>query len=290
MAAAMCVASCGDSNDGPDASPATITQENATVIAADALQAAFATSAFGGDIRSSSIGGIAAGSSSGTSACAGSGTVAVSGEIQDELTLTSNDRITADFDACDDGDGTVLDGLLELIVQSFSGDIEGMGDFAARFAVILSGLALSDGEDTFVADGDLTLDLSFDVATGEATTTIFGEILDLDAGHESWHLRDFAATAVIESLGVVMLTTTGNLLSSGIDGTVEFVTTEPFLFDVSAPDTALAGELLVSGADGATITVRQNTDNGEAILDIDADGDGETDATLDVPWSALLAA
>ena len=81
-----------------------------------------------------------------------------------------------------------------------------------------------------------------------------------------------------------MLEVDGYLMSSAFSGEVRYQTLEPFGLD--AAGVATAGQIRITGADNATISI---TILGEqnAQLDIDTDGDGVVDEVVMVSWTEL---
>ena len=78
-----------------------------------------------------------------TTLCALGGSVTLSGEIGDPLTLSSGDRINFDFDMCDEGNGSVVDGGFEFLVDSFQGDIA--DGFDPAVSLSLMNLSVTEG-------------------------------------------------------------------------------------------------------------------------------------------------
>jgi len=326
-AAAALLASCGGGGgggSGPAAAPAVITVGNAPVIAGEVVRVALATSDFADSTDGTST--VSASSTPaamaltragnatvqqaartvagpGTAAlaigpetvpCDVSGSVTLSGNLQNETILTAGDQITADFFACDDGDGTVLDGLLDLTVLSAAGDFLGMGSFSGSFSLTFTELRLTEGTEVNTANGDVTLETEFDTATDIDTSTLSGSELELTSGPDTWRLNDFAVTTTVgpfqilpdPPIDVTRIAATGTLLGSGFEGTVDFTTVRPFEH-LENSDHPGAGELLITGANDATIRIIDAA-GANVTLEVDLNGDAVPDTILDSTWNALL--
>jgi hypothetical protein len=232
-------------------------------------------------------------------ACEQSGTVRLSGNVASEVTLSPGDRLTAEFDACDDGLGVVLDGRARFTVTSFSGDILGNA-FEGVFGLVLTDLRATTGADSFTVDGEASLDLDVPPVPARLVATIYGPRLSVTEGSETWRLDDFSTTTGFDyfslSPGVLVpspveLSTTGSLSGPGFSGRVDFVTVTPFrpVFEIGGPETWTpgVGELRISGANNASILV-QGLGAADVRLAVDADGDNLAETTIDTTWSALI--
>ena len=215
--------------------------------------------------------------------CLVSGTALLSGSLDSEFTLTPGDSITIDFNQCDDADGAIYDGRMRLGIANFSGDVFG-DSYALRATIALTELAITEGGVTTVGDGALDLDLD---ATVPLMTdfTVSGTLLALRSGADAWALRDFAITVTEDNTGVNLLTRyagTGTLDGSGFEGAVDFMTVSPLV--AAGPDHAATGEVLITGANGATIRATV-LDPQTVRLAIDLNGDGMVDDTQEIPWT-----
>ena len=313
------VAACGGGGGGTTpASPAVIDSGNAQVMTREVLDAGLGAGSFGvavggggilsadggsnalaqGIVHRRTVQAVPVGPASPTGQvqptasfgpervdCLVSGFISLSGSVDSASTLLAGDRITADFNACDDADGAVYDGRMRLDVTNFSGDLLA-NQFALGALVTLTGLAIAEGGSTTTGDGAFDLDLDLTVPLVSALT-VSGDVLETRSGSDAWVLRDFAISVDEDSTGVSVLTTyagTGTLEGSGFDGAVDFATVVP-LVATGANDPA-TGELLITGANGATIRAMV-LDSTSLTLAIDLNGDGVVDETQDMSWSTV---
>ena len=105
--------------------------------------------------------------SSGMADCAMSGTVDVDITISDPSMPTEGDIYAIQFNACNDGDGTVTDGGMILRITGVDGDFES-GLFLLGISMELSAFQVTEGGETTGANG--TVSVSIDTRTPPFTT------------------------------------------------------------------------------------------------------------------------
>lgn len=216
--------------------------------------------------------------------CLVGGTVGVSGSVDSEVTLTPGDRITVDFNNCDDADGAIYDGRMRIDVTNFSGD--DFDQYALGATVAITDLAITEDGVTTVGNGTVDLDLDLTVPS-VVDFIVAGSLLELRSGSDAWVLRDFVLTETEDSTGENLLTQVsgaGTLEGSGFAGAVDFVTVSPLT--ATGDDYPATGQMLITGADGANI--RATVLNAQTIqLAIDLNGDSVVDETQEILWSSV---
>jgi len=303
-AGAMALAACGGGGGGgagavaPITASAIITSQNAPAIAGAVVGATSGTQSVG------DLGGLGAGpgtltvqepSSPGAPPtaevtigpdmlpCLFGGTQTLLAEIADPLTTTSGDSISVTFAACNEGDGMLLDGAFGFVVQSFLGDpLTGILNMSV--AVTVTDLAITEAGVMTSMNG--TMNLTLDASNPTSTTVILdGTELTLVSGVETESLSDFAIITTVDPLaGTSTFEINGYVMSSEFTGDVNFSTMEALQIDVSGDPST--GEVMITGADGATITMRIVSAQ-QVELDIDFDGDGTIDEMQVTTWADL---
>ena len=212
--------------------------------------------------------------------CAGGGTVTLSGNIANPATLSANDTITFDFASCVEDD-TTTNGKFSMRVTSFSGDPES-GAFSFGVTATITSLQVTVAGETATVNGSVAISLS--TAGSLLTTTVTSTSISVNDGGSTHTLRDYSSVHALTSDSFT-LDVHGSLTSSDFSGTVDFATTA--LLQGLGDGYAYTGQLLITGANGATIKVVV-LDNTFLRLQVDSNGYGVVDETLDVSWDDLV--
>ena len=202
-------------------------------------------------------------------------------------TVTAGDRITSTFDQCDDGDGIVMDGYMDLLFTSFSGNVD-TGLFNAIIAVTLGNLSMDEGDPAgpVVADGEFqiaTNTLSYPIVT----TTVSGELVELQGNGKTLTMEDFSTTTVSDdsTLGY-SITASGLVSGNEFEGVADYETVEAFVG--TGMENPYAGEMLITGADNSSIRVTVlGVDS--VLLEMDYDGDGAVDESIELTWDEAIS-
>lgn len=216
--------------------------------------------------------------------CVFVGGASVTGDISDPTTLSAGDRIRREFFDCDDGTGQILNGSFEILVNSFSGDL-GQLLFTLNATVTFDGFEVTEGQEvtSLVGAATLQLDTSMPPMT---SISVSGDSLSVSDNTDSAILTTFQ-TDVTHDAGVAPEAYTsaasGTLSSTLFEGEVNYST--PLTFQGLAGEYPFAGELLVTGADGASVRLIA-LDNVNVRLEIDP-GDGSGVVTQQTTYSEL---
>lgn len=216
------------------------------------------------------------------STCTGGGMVTISGNLQDPNTLTRDDMIVFDFDMCVEG-GQTVDGLFAMTITSFSGDF--MSTFSFGVRVELTAFTITADSLSATANGDITMTIDA-TASPMLTTTVNSDSLTVTDGSASHTLSGYDLTEIVDGAsGNFSFETSGTLSSSVFSGAVTFET--EVLLQGMGDGFAFMGKVVITGADGATIAVIV-LDGTFVRLEVDLDGDGTPDETVDTTWTELL--
>ena len=217
--------------------------------------------------------------------CPNGGTVDVTASLASPFGFTIGDTIRAVFDNCDEGDGYVLNGQVDLEV------VETGGDFLTEFFllgldVVLTDIEIIEDMETSTADGAFTLTLdALDWPT--VSQTIEGAELVFGAAGETITLTDFRHFLQVDGSmtpEAVLVTVEGRVDSAGLGGAVDYQTPVPVqVMGDADPNT---GEILITGNDGSTVRMIFN-DATSITLEVDENGDGVIDEYIDTNWSEL---
>jgi hypothetical protein len=305
----------GGGGDTPTLSPLSITTANAPAVSGEVVNATDAVEGFGGgssgtilaavtttggdrqslvdvirsqldrfpllqNAASNAVVGAVVGPT--TFACAVSGTTTVSGNLADPASLSAGDSLSATFSSCDEGNGSILGGGLSMRVDALSGD-PSASVFDITIAVTLNNLTVTDAGETMTGSGDIRLALgSSDGVT--LTTALSGNAMAVSGLGRSIALKDYAITSTLNQ-GTLdySLTSNGTLQSADLGGSVVFSTVATF--QGVGGNFPYTGTYLITGQNSS---VRLTAlDDVNVVLDIDDNGDGAVDTTVNTTWAAI---
>ena len=217
--------------------------------------------------------------------CINGGTVDMTVTLADPNTLTVGDRVITVFDNCDDNEGFVISGTIDLTVSSYQGDL--LTDvFLLGFDVTLSNLVIEDAVESVTTNASFTLtldNLDFPVLG----LNLAGSQLQISANGEVIALTNFDHDLKVD-LGVfpetVVALASGTLEIQSLGGTIDYATL--VAVEAAGDLDPHKGEILITGADGSTIRILV-VDTSNVTLEIDANGDGVVDEYVYTNWSAL---
>ena len=217
-----------------------------------------------------------------TADCDVAGTVTTSGTLASSTTLSAGDQITLSFSDCDDGT-TVVNGVFSMRIASLTGDLVS-GMFTLGIDVTLTAFQVLEAGETVTANGGVSFTTDT-TSSPTITTTITTDSLTVTGGGASNTLLDYLMTQVVSDVtSEYSLEASGTLMSSAFSGSVSFET--QVALQGTGTDFAVSGELLITGANGATIHVIV-LDGVSVRLEVDLDGDAETDEIVDATWADL---
>ena len=282
------LAACGGSSDDsggltggvPTSEPATITAENAPLIAGTVAEVAMGqgvfSSIFTPDIPIGSIGGDAAVSpvlkpvfsaamktaspsrlyatSSGRESCAVSGTVDVTINISNPEQPSVNDSFDFQFTDCDDGSGVVVNGGMTITIASIGGDVAS-GNFLLGMRIEFSAFAVTEGGETTSADGTMTFEIDTSDPTITTITVSSSALVTTSAGTEEV-LTNFTVQITEDASmfpTAVTVETSFTISSPRIGG--EVTVTTSLALESMGEDYPFVGELRIEGAGNAVIVM-----------------------------------
>ena len=315
------IAACGGGSDGggltgdvPTAEPATITAENAPLIAGTVAEVAmgegFFSSIFTPVIPIGAIGADAAispvmkpvfsaamktanpsqlyATSSGREPCGVSGTVDVTVNFSNPEQPSVNDSFDFQFTDCDDGTGVTLNGGMTITITALDGDMMS-GNMLLGMRIEFSAFAVTEGGETTSANGTISIDIDTRDPAVTTITVATSALVTTSAGTEEV-LSNFTVqiTEDASMFPIAVTVDTSFTFSSPRIGGEVTVTTSLSLQSMGS-DYPFVGELTIRGAENAVI-VMIALDANTVRLVIDVDGDGAADETLEMTWDELMAA
>ncbi len=218
--------------------------------------------------------------------CQVDGAVIMSGDVADPETLTVGDTFQMTYELCDDGLGEVIDGTVDLDVGEISGDLDS-GMYMLSMDAVMTNLQVVTGTDTIMNNGDATITLDTMQAPYIAAGTS-GTSVTVDTNASSETLSNYATTQTVDG-GMeelpFTLSASGTLDHTELDGIVQYST--PVTFTGEGFEYPSAGSLLVEGeSSSARLTA---VDNVNVTIEVDANGDGVIDDTINTTWASITS-
>lgn len=216
--------------------------------------------------------------------CAVSGTVTISGNIESPLTLTAGDNFTVVSTACDDGLGEVVDGSLQFTVRDFSGDVL-TGLYVVSMDTSVENLQIATADDTISSRGDALVTLDTMAAT-LVMASVSGNQITHESNTSSETLSNYSSTQTLDTAAnqpLYTMTAQGTLDTTRLSGSVRYTT--PLMFEGFGQNYPHTGELLISGDESSARLIA--VDDINVRIDVDSNGDGTIDETIDTTWVDL---
>ncbi len=214
--------------------------------------------------------------------CLESGIVTISGDASDPLAAEDTFRVESTM--CDDGAGEVVSGVIDFSVRDVVGDVAS-GTYMLSMDAVVTNLQIVTGTDTFTSNGDanVTLDTT-DSPYVEAGAS--GTSMTTDSNASSETISNYQSNQTVdgneENLPYTM-TASGTLNTTQLEGIVTYST--PVEFNGDGADYPSVGVFLVQGENSsARLTA---IDNVNVMIELDVNGDGEADQTINTTWAEL---
>ncbi|WOH39073.1 hypothetical protein RI844_07575 [Thalassotalea fonticola] len=217
--------------------------------------------------------------------CYVSGTQKIWGDLNDVNTLTAGDVLNIESNMCDDGYGEVIDGLLEMTIVNIDGDINSL-EFLLEVEVKFADLMTTTDSESISFDGDISMVIDT-LAPPLEKLEVSGNSFSINFDDKAVTMSNFLDTFIVDTSTFPIAweqSAKGSLTSSEFIGTVNYETTLTLMgTGGSYPH---SGELLVTGADGASLKLIV-IDAENIQIDADYDGDKVIDETTYITWSEL---
>lgn len=201
-------------------------------------------------------------------------------------TLTAGDTIVVEFDNCDQGLGEVLNGRMEMTVATFTGDLLVTGLYQLEMDVQLVDFRLTTALIEILQNGDSTVSLD-NTGMPLITMSISGNSMATVTNNSTQIISNFSTAQSIDTSvqpEPYTMDTSGTVDSTDLGGIIDYST--PVTFQGAGDGYPFAGELLVVGADNASIRLVV-LDDLNVRIDTDTDGDGNVDSSETTTWDDI---
>ena len=214
------------------------------------------------------------------------GSVSLSGDISDPTGLSSGDTVRMDFQECFDTVSTVT-GVVDATVDEYT-PVSGLPDnFLLVMLMTLTNVQVTIDGNAETSNGDAAVLIDTTGAPTTLSEEVAGNSMTFDVANRSETLTNYAATATFTFDGEVYqytVNTTGTVSSTAMEAPVTYTT--PVALQGVEGDFPGSGELLVAGNNSSVRIVAINNVN--IRLDVDNNGDGEVDISIETTWFDLL--
>lgn len=214
--------------------------------------------------------------------CQESGTISISGDASDPVAAGDTFKIVSTM--CDDGLGEVVDGVIDFTVRDISGDVA-TGAYLLSMDAMVTDLQVTTAADTITSNGDVTV--SLDTSTpGYVDAGTSGTSMTTDTNTTSETITNFQSNQTLDANQQNLpftLSASGTLDTTQLDGIISYSTPTEFSGEGFAYPSA--GVLLVEGTNSSVSLIA--VDDVNVTIEIDINGDGAVDETINTTWAAL---
>jgi len=225
--------------------------------------------------------------SSASVSCAVFGSIDIDITVADPLQPSENDIYALQFSECNDGDGVVTNGGMIITITDLDGDLQS-GQFLLGVRMQLSAFQVTEGGETTGADGTVTITMD-SMTPSVMTITVSTSALATSSDGSAEAVTDLTVT-ISEDQGTfpaaISVNTSFTIDSPRIGGEVRVSTS--LALESSGDEYPYVGELRITGAENSAIVIIA-LDANRVRLEIDIDGDGAFDETLETTWDELMA-
>ena len=231
----------------------------------------------------------ATGTDTATFACSDGGTITQRIDFSDPNQLSNGDRLTITANNCTEG-GSTLNGTISYTFSDLNGTIGSSSAWSATLALAYSNFSMSSSGEAVRINGDLTMAYSQD-GFGAVNANVRGNslqvtVLENNAIVVDRHLKSYTLSSEVNGSNTTYsadYTLSGNFPEIG-NATYTVDTVTPFQAVVGSRPSA--GVLKVTATDGTSLRLTA-LDTVNVKLEIDTNGDGVIDETIDTTWADL---
>ena len=220
---------------------------------------------------------------SGGGACTGGGTFNFSlDDVDNDSEISTGDTMSLTFDNCNE-EGVVLNGGMALVGLVVVGDITA-SPYNLQFTMQMNNLAATENGQSETLNGSL----SFAESTTDGVAlvgSLSGSSIQYISGGVTATITGFRLdTTDNTSTGAYTLDISATVSSPAMGGEANIVTDT--VFQGVGTNDPFTGQATITGANNSRVTLIA-IDSINVRLQIDEDGDGVTDSTIDTTWAAL---
>jgi len=220
---------------------------------------------------------------SGNDVCTNGGTFSFSlDDVDNSSTISSGDTMSVSFVNCNEA-GSILTGGIALTGLVVSGDVLTF-PYTLQFTMRMKKLKAQENGQTDIANGAATYSESS--TDGVVTTSrLSGPSIQYTSAGVTATITGFQIDSTDDAgTGAYTFNVTATVSSPSMGGSATIVTNTTFQGNGSGNPSV--GQAKATGANNSSVTLTA-IDAVNVRLDVDEDGDGLTDSTINTTWSAL---
>jgi hypothetical protein len=220
--------------------------------------------------------------------CAVFGTVDIDLTVANPLTLSEGDVFGFMFTSCNQGTGTVASGGMAVTITALEGDFAA-GEFLLGMSLEVTALSITENGDETSATGIISIEIDTTMPPIRTVTVSVGALASTSGG----------MTEVITNM-TVTISQDDSMFPTGVTVETSFTVSSPRIGGDIVVSTSIAlqssgaeypfvGELRIMAA-GNSVIILIALGGDSVRLEIDIDGDGAMDDSVDTTWDEIIAA
>jgi hypothetical protein len=243
-----------------------------------------------GGLRARTAGNLATGvQTTDTAPCSGGGSITATGTVATQGTVSNGDSLSMTANNCVEG-GLKLNGGMSITFSNVSGTVGSNSAWGATMAVQFSGLSIEANGDLVRANGDMTLAYN-QTSSVVANASASGSSLQLSLARNGTTIvdRTLSNFGYDSSVNSDLFTYSANYTLSGnlarLGNTSYSVKTNT-AFKQTGSAFPSAGSFTVTATDKTSATLTA-LDSINVRIDLDTNGDGAIDGSINTTWADL---
>jgi len=223
-----------------------------------------------------------------TGACSGGGTISVTVSEAISGTVSNGDSMSVTANSCSEN-GRTINGRIDYGFSNLSGTISSSSAWSGSVALKYSNVTLRTGGFTIGADGDMSL--SYNQSSYQhATSAISGSSIQMDLTKSDGtvgqrKLTNYQLNASVNGSSNTSIQFYVDWQFSKL-GNINFTVTTRTPFQATGAENRSAGSTTVTAANKSSATLTA-IDSTNVRIDIDSNGDGAIDQTINTTWADL---
>jgi len=214
-------------------------------------------------------------------------------DANDNNLLSGGESLQLTFNNCHDAmAGITLNGRTTLRVNSITGDPQNdAADWSVSVTLTDENASYEDADGKFTFNGSMTMTVTNNATASTQLLKLEGTSYTVTSNSDVASLTNFMFSTLLNlALGTYEIDADYTLADSQLGGVITVVTNPVFsgVYDVGLDvvENPTAGKMTITGAGGSAVTI-EPYDDLNALVSLDANGDGTFENTWQVAWLNL---